>query len=398
MNKFLQPKGGAETYTLELGAELEKRGHPVQYFGMYDIHNTVGNRWGLYTKPVDFHHIGLDEITYPFRIIWSQDAYNKMSKLIDNFNPDIIHINNFNYQLTPSIIDAAHDKHVPVILTVHDSQLVCPNHLLYNFKKNTICTKCVKDGNPSHCFETGCIHGSHIKSLIGTLEAERYKKADTYNYIDKFIIPSEFIKEIIETDKRFIGKTVYLQNYAKKVVAIPEKIERKNYIFYFGRLSPEKGAMNIVEAAKAMPEETFICAGTGPSDKDMQNIPNLELVGFKKGKDLSKLIAEAKLVILPSTCYENCPLAVIEAQQYGAAVIAPGYGGASELIDENWQIKDTSPEALINAIRFALDNNHLDEMRKDSIERSKHYLSLEKYTDEILKIYEEIRGNRDVRD
>lgn len=388
VNKFLHPQGGAETYTIELGKQLEKNGHEVQYFGMYDPSNVVGNEWGLYAKPVDFHHIGMNVLSYPFRIIWSQDSYDKMSKLIDNFQPDVIHLNNFNYQLTPSIIDAAHDKRIPVVVTAHDSQFVCPNHLLYDFKRNTICTKCVTTGNPRYCVETGCIHGSYAKSFLGTLEGERYKKEPTYTYISKIISPSKFMQEILEHDLRFIDKIICLPNYNNKIET-PQDVCHKDYILYFGRLSAEKGVWNIVEAAKALPSETFICAGVGPADKDMQNISNLKLVGFKKGKELHKLIREAKLVILPSTCYENSPLAVIEAQQQGCAVLAPSYGGAKEMTDEKWQIKDTSPEALIRSLKKCLKSEVLEEMRADSKNRINNYKTLEKYTKEVEKIYEE---------
>lgn len=392
VNKFLHPQGGAETYTFELGEQLAKNGHEVQYFGMYDPNNVVGNEWGLYAKPVDFHHIGMDVLSYPFRIIWSQDSYDKMSKLIDNFHPDVIHLNNFNYQLTPSIIDAAHDKGVPVVVTAHDSQFVCPNHLLYDFKRNTICTKCVDDGNPRHCVETGCIHGSYAKSLLGTLEGERYKKEPTYTYISKIISPSKFMQDILEHDSRFIGKIVCLPNYNNKIET-PTDVVRKNYILYFGRLSAEKGVWNIVEAAKALPNETFICAGVGPADKDMQGIPNLKLVGFKKGKELHKLIREAKLVILPSTCYENSPLAVIEAQQQGCAVLAPSYGGAGEMTLKQRQIGDTTADSLIKALKECLNPEVLEEMRADSKNRIDSYRTLEDYTKEVEKVYQEIISN-----
>ena len=71
VNKFLYPKGGAETYTLKIGEELEKRGHEVQYFGMYDKKNTVGNSLNLYTTNMDFHTDKLKKVIYPFKIIYS---------------------------------------------------------------------------------------------------------------------------------------------------------------------------------------------------------------------------------------------------------------------------------------------------------------------------------------
>lgn len=388
VNKFLYPRGGAETYTIELGKQLQSMGHEVQYFGMYDEKNICYNRSGLYVSPMDFHELKKDTATYPLRIIWSKEAYDKIKKLIKNFKPDIIHLNNFNYQLTPSIIDAAKELKVPVIMTAHDSQFVCPNHLLYDFNKNTICTKCVENHDPKHCAKNKCIHGSAIKSFMGSIEGKKYLENDTYNYISSIICPSIFMKNIYESQNRFKNKTIYLQNYTNSFNK--KRTKKEDYIFYFGRLSPEKGTNNIIEAAKVLKNERFVCAGSGPAEKEMKGIDNLELVGFKTGEELYDLIRKAKLVILPSTCYENCPLAVIEAQKLGAAVIAPGYGGASELTDKEFQIKDTSPKALIEAIQKALSGNNIERMIEDNKKRIKNYLLLPKYGKEIVKIYEKV--------
>lgn len=135
VNKFLYPRGGAETYFLKIGNELEKRGHNVQYFGMYDEKNTVKNSLNLYTKNMDFHTSKLKRLLYPFKIIYSFEAKRKIKKIIKEFNPDIVHLNNINFQLTPSIIDMAYKMKVPIIQTVHDYQMICPNHLLLNNRK-----------------------------------------------------------------------------------------------------------------------------------------------------------------------------------------------------------------------------------------------------------------------
>lgn len=132
VNKFLYPRGGAETYFLKIGKELEKRGNDVQYFGMYDEKNTVGNEMKLYTKNMDFHTSKFKKLLYPFKIIYSFEAKRKIKKIIKQFKPDIIHLNNINFQLTPSIIDMAYKMKVPIVQTVHDSQMICPNHLLLN--------------------------------------------------------------------------------------------------------------------------------------------------------------------------------------------------------------------------------------------------------------------------
>ena len=74
VNKFLYPRGGCETYMLNLAEELNAKGHEIEYFGMYDEKNTVGNSLGLYTTNMDFHSKGLSRFLYPFKIIYSTEA------------------------------------------------------------------------------------------------------------------------------------------------------------------------------------------------------------------------------------------------------------------------------------------------------------------------------------
>ena len=104
VNKFLYSRGGCENYMLFLSEHLKKLGHEIEFFGMYDEKNTVGNSKGLYTQNMDFHSSGLARFLYPFKIIYSFEAKKKLMQVIDDFKPDIIHMNNINFQLTPSII------------------------------------------------------------------------------------------------------------------------------------------------------------------------------------------------------------------------------------------------------------------------------------------------------
>ena len=387
VNKFLYPRGGGETYTLELGDALKAAGHDVQYFGMYDEQNVMLNDWGLYVRNMDFHTHSIDALGYPTRIIYSAEAKEKMAALIENCHPDFIHLNNFNYQLTPSIIDAAKEADVPVIMTAHDSQLVCPNHLLYNPNTDSICTKCVDTHDPRWCVRERCIHRSLPKSAIGTAEALYYRAHDSYDWISAIICPSRFMERMYDTDERFAHKTVYLQNFVRKIPYSPSAHE--DYVLYFGRISPEKGLANIIAAAKALPDIRFVCAGSGPYEDALREAPNIEFVGFQRGEALHSLIRRARMVILPSTCYENCPLSVIEAQMLGAAVIAPGYGGAAELIDSADQIRDTSSDALIEAIKSAYyDDARLTDMRSRNIERACGYMDVSAYVTAYLRIAE----------
>ena len=150
VNKFLHPNGGSETYIFKLGEYLLLQGHEVQYFGMEHEGRIVGNRANAYTSNMDFHEGSkLSKLTYPVKTIYSLEARKQIRKVLDDFQPDVVHLNNFTYQITPSIIleivkwRTERRRPCRIVLTPHDSQLVCPNHMLYNPNTHELCEKCL---------------------------------------------------------------------------------------------------------------------------------------------------------------------------------------------------------------------------------------------------------------
>lgn len=394
VNKFLYPRGGSESYMLYLGQHLEKMGHKVEYFGMYDESNTVGNSKGLYTQNMDFHSKGLSRFLYPFKIVYSFEAKKKIMQVIDEFKPDIVHMNNINFQLTPSIIYGIKKKGVPIVQTVHDYQMICPNHLLYNFDKNTPCEKCVK-GSRMNCIKNKCIHGSVVKSIIGVIEAVFYSWLKTYKKVDLFVCPSNFLENKLLSAKAYYkGKTKTIHNFIDK-----EKFENKNYpedsyIVYVGRLSKEKGIENIARVAKLLPEYNFVIAGSGPDEGILKGIPNVKLAGFLTGDELTKLMGGAKVLLLPSVCYENCPLSILEAHCLGVAVVTMNSGGMAELVKDGVTgtlVKEPTPEGIASALKETLKNDdYYNELKNNCKNEKDNILSVEDYANILLKEYERL--------
>ena len=336
INKFLYPNGGSETYIFELGKQLEKMGHEVQYFGMEHEGRCVGNRVGAYTSSMDFHGGSrLAKLTYPLKTIYSSEARQKLRLVLDDFRPDVIHLNNFNYQLTPSVLLEAdkwrRESGQPcrILYTAHDYQLVCPNHQLKNPITHENCEKCL-GGHFMNCVKGKCVHGSTAKSIVGMMEAEFWKGNGVYKYIDKIICCSEFLKTKMDTNPLFATKTIAMHNFVEKVE--PKDVEKKEYVLYFGRFSEEKGIGTLIKVCKELPDVQFIFAGAGPLDETVNGIKNIKNVGFQKGERLEKLIREARFSIYPSEWYENCPFSVMESQMYGAPVLGANIGGIPELI------------------------------------------------------------------
>lgn len=336
VNKFLYPNGGSETYIFKLGACLQEQGHEVQYFGMEHSDNVVGNRVGAYTSNMDFHGGGkLAKLTYPVKTIYSAEARRKIRLVLDDFQPDVCHLNNFNYQLTPSIIleirkwEKQSGHKCKILYTAHDGQLVCPNHQMKNPNTGEICEKCL-GGNYLNCTKGKCIHGSLAKSAIGTMEALFWKWMGVYKQIDTIICCSRFLKTKLDTDPVLAKKTVALHNFVDPVQT--KTVQKKDYVLYFGRYSQEKGIRTLVEVAKELPQISFVFAGSGPLEHLLEGVPNIKNVGFQRGEALEMLIREASFTVLPSEVYENCPFSVMESQMYGTPVLGANIGGIPELI------------------------------------------------------------------
>lgn len=335
VNKFLYPKGGAETYVFKLGILLEREGHEVQYFGMRDDRNIVGNRIDALAQPRDFQAGLRANFKRPLSIIYNSDARKQIRRVLENFNPDVVHLNNIHYHLTPSIISECGkyrkqvNKNLKIVYTAHDYQLICPSHGLFDNQLN-ICEKCI-GGNYLHCLKTKCIKNSYLKSLIGALDAYFWKAKNVYSYVDTIICCSHFLKSKLDTDKRFRGKTIAIHNFIEK--APYREVKKQGYILEFGHLSKDKGTYTVLEVAKRHPEIKFVFAGFGEAVEDIVRIPNAEYVGFQSGEKLEMLIRNAALTVCPSECYENCPFAVIESQMYGTPVVGSNRGGTPELIE-----------------------------------------------------------------
>ncbi|WP_026488664.1 glycosyltransferase [Butyrivibrio sp. XBB1001] len=388
VNKFLYPNGGSETYIFKLGEALEKAGHEVQYFGMEHEGRCVGNSVDAYTSDMDFHGGSkISKLTYPLKTIYSSEARKKIRQVLDDFKPDVVHLNNFNYQLTPSIIleivkwREEYSKELSnslesenktdlnwngckIVFTAHDYQLLCPNHMFNIPSTGHNCEKCI-GGRFSNCIKNKCIHGSTAKSVVGAMEGYFWKWKGVYKHIDKIICCSEFMKSKMDMNPVFAGKTVAMHNFVEHVseVDCAKAAENNNpgsgfkgaesfssgnsvtlsdgtklpsqYVLYFGRYSLEKGIRTMIEACGMLPEVDFVFAGKGDYAEDIRKLPYAQEVGFRTGEDLDKLIRNAVCTVYPSEWYENNPFSVMESQERLVPVIGANIGGIPELIRDD---------------------------------------------------------------
>lgn len=391
VNKFLYPNGGSETYIFRLGEELTRKGNEVQYFGMEHEGRIVGNHAECYTSDMDFHGGGLKKLLYPFKIIYSFEAKRKIRKVLDDFQPDVVHLNNFNFQLTPSIlyaIDGYRKKHkqVRIVFTAHDLQLVCPNHLFRIPSTGENCERCA-DGKFICCIRGRCIHNSRIKSVLGSLEGYLYRFLNTYRLIDCVICPSSFMERQMKKVPGFAGKTIAMHNFVD--AAGKTDSGKKDYVLYFGRYSEEKGIRTLLAACRQLETIPFVFAGSGPLEEEVSLVPNIRNMGFLKGEQLRKVIEEARFCVFPSECYENCPFTVLEAQSFGTPVLGAAIGGVPELIrdgETGMLFESGNSEQLCRKISEMWNDREKLERYAENC-RNTRYDTPEQYCEKLLKLY-----------
>lgn len=429
VNKFLYPNGGSETYIFDLGKQLMDMGHEVQYFGMEHKGRIVGNNVQSYTADMDFHTGKLQKLLYPFKIIYSTEARKKIRLVLNDFEPDVVHLNNINFQLTPSIIyeirafGRSRNKHIKIVYTAHDYQWVCPNHMMMIPINGELCFAC-RGGKFGACTKNRCIHNSKVKSMLGSIEAYYYKWRKTYGLVDVIICPSEFMKKQLDTNPVLAAKTVMMHNFMPETDKEPtqdtETIQNKEptqsaeavqsiepsqnakptqstepaeptlpnrYALYFGRFAKEKGVETLLDVCKKLSQVEFVFAGSGPLEGELSKLPNVRNIGFVRGERLQRLIGGAAFSIYPSQWYENCPFSVMESQVYGTPVIASNIGGIPELIEDGVTgelFEPCSHEELEQKIRKLWEQPELCAKYRENCKNIK-FDTLEEYCGKIVK-------------
>ena len=392
VNKFFYIKGGSETYYFNLKKLLEDNGHEVIDFSMKDEKNLNSKYSEFFINNIDYNKkiSILKKIMLGFKIIYSFEAKKKFEELINSSKPDIIHLNIFQSQISSSIIDVAKKYSIPIIYTAHDLKALCPNYKMMD-NNIKIFEKC-KHNNYFNCVKKRCIKKSFLKSLIGYFDAKFNQFKNTYNKFDYIITPSDFYKrKFIEYgyDK---NKVIHIPNFIYPEMIHYTKNKNENYYLYFGRLSEEKGINTLINAAIKTNIKLYI-VGTGPLFSELiktNKSTNIYFLGFKSGKELYTLVANAKAVILPSEWYENGPYSAIESLYLSRPIIGSDLGGIPELINNNGYIyKHGNVNDLIDKINLFenLTSKDINILEQNSYKIYCNNHSNNSYYNKIMCIY-----------
>ncbi len=365
-HKFFKYYGGADVFFFEVGRVLEENGHQVAYFSTEDDDNLDSEYSKFFIKAPDFKESGiLNKIKAFIKIPYNIEAKNKFSDLIDDFQPDIIHVFNIITQISPSILDAAKKKNIPIVISFNDYKHICPNYKLFHHGK--ICEAC-KGGKFYNAVINKCSHDAISYSVASSIESYIHRWLNIYKKnIDLFLFASDFMAH----------KTIEFwgDNFKWGKLLNPFKIPNKSvlnnkgaYGLYFGRLIDEKGVDVLIEALKLTPQVPFKIVGDGPDFEKLINIAKLnnlhhvEFTGAIWGEQLEKIIENSKFVVVPSIWHENFPYVVLQAFAASKPVIGSNRGGIPELVKENERgtvYNPIDPVELANKINSYYNDDEL---------------------------------------
>lgn len=396
VNKFHYLKGGSEKYYFELAELLKQKGHQIAFFSMKNEKNLKTEAKEYFVDEIDLNK---GNKLKALDVIYSKDNKKKMEKALKEFEPDIVHINNFQRQLSASIIDAIKEKNIPIVFTAHDVQAICPAITMLDNDKN-ICEKCM-GGKYINCINKKCNKGSTLKSIIGAIEGNYYRRHKIYTKkIDMIITPSEFYKEKLVQDGIKENKIKSMHNFINiKQYDIP--IEDDGYALYIGRLSKEKGILNLIKAFEKIENGKLYIAGDGPEKENIiqfirkNNLQEkIELLGFLDKEQVKEKISKCRFVVVPSIWYENCPYSIIETLSIGKPVIGAKIGGIPELVRDNESgllYQFDSIDELSTKMKVLFEDKELaQKLGENAKKMSIKEFSKEKYYNELLGIYEKL--------
>lgn len=397
-NKFFHRKGGAEAVLFQERDYLLEQGVEVVDFSMEDERNQASSTSSYFVPQIDYHsdQVGkLQKVKNALSFIHSPEAVKRISNLVEDKSPDIAHLHNIYHQLTPSIIPVLKRAGVKVVLTLHDTKLACPSYLMLN--QGEICEEC--QGRKFYKAATSGCQSSLFKGVLLGLEGYWHAMKGSYDLVDKFFAPSQFIADMMSRYRIPSDKIEVLRNGINTNDFLPT-YEDHGYVLYLGRISKEKGIETLLAAHAGVKQDIPMkIVGTGPlmDSLAVRSVSGVDFKGYKTGDELRDIVKKCSCVVVPSEWYENCSMVVLEAMALGKPVIGARIGGIPEQVEDGVTgilFSMGNIDELTSALaRIMVDPEKRIRMGKAAREKLELEYSEQSHNEGLMKIYNEILGS-----
>ncbi len=372
---------GTEVYTCNLTKALG-RDHEVAVFhrtadllkAEYELSRCESEGLRLFSINNTFRDYTSFESTYKDKAV-----AEKFGAVLNEFKPDVVHIQHLLY-LSALIVEEAKRRAIPVVFTLNDYWLICPQGQLFRDNQHlcdgkadaVACSDCVlyqlgiqknvsgiytllKKIAPEWFFQV--VKNLYLlyakRSYLNDDKTKRFVQdranfmKDLCRKVDLFIAPSNFLRE------RFIkfgipAEKITLLPYGfdlKRVQKLPKTPSPVLRFGFIGNLMPAKGAHVLIKSFSALQTDKAELKIYGKAFayksalgnyvgmlKSMAPNQNIRFMGEFDNDRIGEILAEIDVLVVPSIWYENAPLVIQEALLTGTPVIASRIGGIPELI------------------------------------------------------------------
>ena len=342
------PSGGDWTAVENLLKLYQQKGHVVIPFSMKDEKNYPTPYEKYFVEHIDYKELNrrksfTNSIRVLRRSIYSRESREKLKQLLKEVKIDIAHLHNLGPQITPSIVLLLKEYQIPIIWTMHDYGLVCPNSTFVSNGK--VCEKC-KGGKYYQCTLNKCKKNSYRASLVASLRSYILDLLNVQKCIDVFICPSNFLMEKFLEYGFDQERLVHMYNpydlSETGEMNTNDDVPYSNYILYVGRIEKVKGVFSLLKAFQNIKNVDLVIIGSGEEETACRdfirsnNLSNVHFPGHMGKGAVFSFIWKSLFTVCPSECYENLPYSVVEAMLLGKPVIGSDMGGIPELVRDGY--------------------------------------------------------------
>lgn len=390
LHNYYQQRGGEDAVFESEARWLEKRGHNVV---TYSVHND---------DVAAYSASRLARATF-----WNNEAFDKVAALFRRTKPDVAHFHNIFPLLSPSVYAAANKQGIPVVQTLHNYRLLCPNALF--FRNGGVCEDCLGKALALPGVVHKCYRSSFSASAAVAGMTAWHSLAGTWKKkVQKYIALTEFAKQKFIMGGLPSEKIVVKPNFVETDAGFSSADETRNYVLYVGRLSEEKGIMTALKAwsklGSSRHNHEFIVIGEGPLQSaakryaSEQRLNSVKFLGQQPLSSVLEWMKFARALLFPSLLYETFGKSMIEAFSVGTPVIASGLGALAEVVDDGvtgFHCTVARPESLAERLQklFTLPENQYSQMRKNARNAYERRYTPEINMSLLESVYEECLSN-----
>ena len=316
---------------------------------------------------------------------------SEIEEIMEDHRPDVVHVHNVYPGLGPAVHLAASRRSIPLVMTVHNFRLRCPNGYMYT--EGSVCRRC-EGGVYLHGLVHRCFPSKkQASAYVGALWIHRFL-LKLENKVSVFIAPSDFMSRQLQKWEIPLDRIAMIRNFTRLDPVASS--DPGSYGIYVGRLSSEKGLHFLLGALRAAGDPPFKFLGDGPLLDDLVaqagrlGLQRAEFVGAVPAEEVNGFVSQARFLVMPSESHENSPLAALEALACGRPLLVSDMGGLPELVRSGAGLTFTSGdvESAAAHIRSLVDDDALArELGSAALEFARTELTSQAHLEKLEEVY-----------